>query len=287
MPSSPPTACLCWMKAHERSLNTDILFGLLKGLVQRRRAPRGWEQHSGGGGGWSRCCAVAAVCHGRAGLPRHSAHPCERPTLVPQGEAAEAGGHVGHAGRREVQQILSRLPRVPRARPRHPGALCCAVLRSCRIRCGTPLAHGPGVRSCAPPHPRPAPHPCRLPTAALQVPGRTFPVDVIHSLEDHTQEYLAAAVDTAIDIHCNQPEGGCSARRVGRPRPCSPPLRASQAAPVYAGLSERVWPHTGAHPPACTGNHACVALHPHPPGPQATSSCSSRGRPKSTRPPSS
>ena len=44
-----------------------------------------------------------------------------------------------------------------------------------------------------------------------QVPGRTFPVDVVHALEDHTGEYSAAAVDTAIDIHCNQPEGeaGC------------------------------------------------------------------------------
>ncbi|KAL4440347.1 hypothetical protein ABPG75_003348 [Micractinium tetrahymenae] len=41
----------------------------------------------------------------------------------------------------------------------------------------------------------------------FHVPGRTFPVDIIHSLEDHTSEYLQAAVDSAIDIHCNQPEG--------------------------------------------------------------------------------
>ncbi|KAL4856425.1 putative pre-mRNA-splicing factor ATP-dependent RNA helicase DEAH4 [Chlorella vulgaris] len=41
----------------------------------------------------------------------------------------------------------------------------------------------------------------------FHVPGRTFPVDVIHSLEDHTQEYLAAAIDTAVDIHCNHPAG--------------------------------------------------------------------------------
>ncbi|EFN54077.1 hypothetical protein CHLNCDRAFT_136192 [Chlorella variabilis] len=41
----------------------------------------------------------------------------------------------------------------------------------------------------------------------FHVPGRAFPVDVVHALEDHTGEYLAAAVDAAVDIHCNQPEG--------------------------------------------------------------------------------
>ncbi|KAI7837808.1 hypothetical protein COHA_008436 [Chlorella ohadii] len=49
----------------------------------------------------------------------------------------------------------------------------------------------------------------------FHVPGRTFPVEIIHALEDHGQDYLQAslegklkaAVDTAIDIHCNQPEG--------------------------------------------------------------------------------
>lgn len=39
------------------------------------------------------------------------------------------------------------------------------------------------------------------------MPGRTYPVDIIHSVEDHTKEYQTAVVDTAIDIHCNQPEG--------------------------------------------------------------------------------
>ncbi|PRW39269.1 pre-mRNA-splicing factor ATP-dependent RNA helicase PRP1 [Chlorella sorokiniana] len=41
----------------------------------------------------------------------------------------------------------------------------------------------------------------------FHVPGRTFPVDIIHALEDHGQDYLQAAVDTTIDIHCNQSEG--------------------------------------------------------------------------------
>jgi HrpA-like RNA helicase len=40
------------------------------------------------------------------------------------------------------------------------------------------------------------------------VPGRCFPVEVVHSLEDHSQDYLQAAIDTAVDIHVEQPEGG-------------------------------------------------------------------------------
>lgn len=43
--------------------------------------------------------------------------------------------------------------------------------------------------------------------AVFNIPGRTFPVDIIHSLDDHLTDYEAASVDTAIDIHCNQPEG--------------------------------------------------------------------------------
>lgn len=53
----------------------------------------------------------------------------------------------------------------------------------------------------------PPPRHTNRPSHQEQVPGRTFPVDVIHALEDHSGEYAAAAVDTAIDIHCNQPEG--------------------------------------------------------------------------------
>ena len=39
----------------------------------------------------------------------------------------------------------------------------------------------------------------------FNIPGRTFPVEIIHSLEDHTTDYEAAAIDTALDIHCNHP----------------------------------------------------------------------------------
>lgn len=41
----------------------------------------------------------------------------------------------------------------------------------------------------------------------FNVPGRCFPVDIIHSQDDHMQDYAAAAIDTALQIHLNQPEG--------------------------------------------------------------------------------
>jgi HrpA-like RNA helicase len=41
----------------------------------------------------------------------------------------------------------------------------------------------------------------------FNVPGRCFPVDVIHSQDDHMQDYAAAAVDTALQIHLQQPPG--------------------------------------------------------------------------------
>lgn len=41
----------------------------------------------------------------------------------------------------------------------------------------------------------------------FNVPGRCFPVDVIHSQDEHMQDYSAAAIDTALQIHLNQPEG--------------------------------------------------------------------------------
>ncbi|KAL4545360.1 hypothetical protein Ndes2526B_g00040 [Nannochloris sp. 'desiccata'] len=39
----------------------------------------------------------------------------------------------------------------------------------------------------------------------FDVPGRIFPVEIIHSVEDHITDYETAAVETAIDIHCNHP----------------------------------------------------------------------------------
>ncbi|GFR43736.1 hypothetical protein Agub_g4631, partial [Astrephomene gubernaculifera] len=41
----------------------------------------------------------------------------------------------------------------------------------------------------------------------FNVPGRCFPVDIIHTREDHLGDHLAAAVDTVMQIHTSQPEG--------------------------------------------------------------------------------
>ncbi|MEW5312932.1 MAG: hypothetical protein WDW38_004530 [Sanguina aurantia] len=41
----------------------------------------------------------------------------------------------------------------------------------------------------------------------FNVPGRCFPVDIIHAQEDHFKDYASAAVDTAMQIHMDQPEG--------------------------------------------------------------------------------
>jgi len=41
----------------------------------------------------------------------------------------------------------------------------------------------------------------------FDVPGRTYPVDVIHSLDNHTGDYLLASVETAMSIHADMPPG--------------------------------------------------------------------------------
>ena len=41
----------------------------------------------------------------------------------------------------------------------------------------------------------------------FSVPGRTFEVQIVNSKESHAQDYLAAAVDTAMHIHLNEPSG--------------------------------------------------------------------------------
>ncbi len=39
------------------------------------------------------------------------------------------------------------------------------------------------------------------------MPGRTFEVQIVNSKENHVQDYLAAAVDTAMHIHLQEPAG--------------------------------------------------------------------------------
>ncbi|GBF98616.1 pre-mRNA-splicing factor ATP-dependent RNA helicase-like [Raphidocelis subcapitata] len=41
----------------------------------------------------------------------------------------------------------------------------------------------------------------------FNVPGRCFPVDIVHSREDHAHDYVSAAVDTVLQIHTGQPAG--------------------------------------------------------------------------------
>ncbi|DBA88218.1 TPA: hypothetical protein ACH3X1_016577 [Trebouxia sp. C0004] len=41
----------------------------------------------------------------------------------------------------------------------------------------------------------------------FSVPGRTFEVQIVNSKENHVQDYLAAAVDTAMHVHLQEPAG--------------------------------------------------------------------------------
>ncbi|EIE25953.1 putative ATP-dependent RNA helicase [Coccomyxa subellipsoidea C-169] len=41
----------------------------------------------------------------------------------------------------------------------------------------------------------------------LNIPGRQYEVQIVHSQGNHENDYLAAAVDTALDIHLHQPPG--------------------------------------------------------------------------------
>jgi len=46
---------------------------------------------------------------------------------------------------------------------------------------------------------------CNCPV--LSIPGRQYPVKVIHSLEDQITDYESSAIDMVLDIHCSQPPG--------------------------------------------------------------------------------
>jgi hypothetical protein len=58
-----------------------------------------------------------------------------------------------------------------------------------------------------PPPPTPRGLPLFARPQVFNVPGRCFPVDVIHAREDHSHDYVAAAVDTVLQIHTRQPPG--------------------------------------------------------------------------------
>ena len=41
----------------------------------------------------------------------------------------------------------------------------------------------------------------------FNVPGRCYPVDIIHSIEDHQRDYVDAAADVVLQVHIQQPLG--------------------------------------------------------------------------------
>ena len=46
------------------------------------------------------------------------------------------------------------------------------------------------------------------------VPGRMHPVDIVYAMEDHFKDHVSAAIDTVMQIHLEQPPGGCDQGRV-------------------------------------------------------------------------
>ncbi len=165
---------------------------------------------------WWRC--VALPCSFKRGeiikirrnrTRKDTPSPCALLDWV-QGGVFQANHHISHARWREVQRLFRRVPCVPREIPR---------LVTCPARAHAPAlsparaagaqrtrSHPAPIGLPRPPSPAHAPR-LTHPSGAPQVPGRVFPVEIIHSMESHSQDYLQAAVDTAMDIHCNQGEG--------------------------------------------------------------------------------
>lgn len=89
-------------EAHERSLSTDILFGLLKQLVRTRRYEAQTPQRVPS--------FTAAINRKRLRHDVITLHevmlsfPCLN--LYPQAATAEAGHHLRHAGWRKVLRLL-------------------------------------------------------------------------------------------------------------------------------------------------------------------------------------
>jgi HrpA-like RNA helicase len=46
-----------------------------------------------------------------------------------------------------------------------------------------------------------------MPWQVFSVPGRCYPVEIVHATEDHVSAYVDAAIDTAMQLHVSQPPG--------------------------------------------------------------------------------
>ncbi|KAG2499040.1 hypothetical protein HYH03_003225 [Edaphochlamys debaryana] len=129
-------------EAHERSLNTDILFGLLKRLVRLRNGTGAHQPHAPG----RRHSSGAAGGEGGGA------------------EGAAGGGEAAGVGRLRLVVTSATLD----------GEKFSTYFGNCPV---------------------------------FNVPGRCYPVDIIHTREDHMSDYASAAIDTVMQIHTAQPPG--------------------------------------------------------------------------------
>ena len=146
-------------EAHERSLNTDVLFGVLKELVKTRWAP-------GHGPAFHPALFGAGEAHHASvtSLERMFLH--HQACIAGQLNSPADQDDWGWRRRKPLKLIITS-----------------ATLESDKLSAyfgGCPV---------------------------LTIPGRQYEVQVVHSQENHEKDYLAAAVDTALDIHLHQPPG--------------------------------------------------------------------------------
>ena len=147
-------------EAHERTIHTDVLFGLLKEVRARRQLAPVYLNASV-------CARVARVlaAHCTRHPPPHPVPLCHppppptRPTGGAEAPGLQAGGDVGDARRREVLGLLLRLPHL-----HDPGPVRASPcpFRTCAVHvpsAARPAAPLPAGKAPPPPPPPTHPHP--------------------------------------------------------------------------------------------------------------------------------